>query len=377
MACPEYYLRIICRRCLCLADLMVVLTGIALGIISVVLVKYGNPGNMGYCIACFLRDISGALGLHRAAVVQYLRPEIMGLSLGAFFSSMFTKEFRPRGGSSPILRFVLGIVFMIGALIFLGCPVRAFLRLAGGDWNAIYGILGLTAGIAAGFMFVKRGFTLGRATEANKTSAYVIPLLMVGLLVLLFVSPAFVFRSESGPGAAAAPIMLSLGAGLVIGVLAQRSRFCTIGGIRDFVFIKDSYLIKGTIALVASAFVTNMALGMFKAGFVGQPIAHTNGLWNFIGMAVAGMAAVLLGGCPLRQLVLSSEGNVDSGITVLGLLVGAAIAHNFGLASSGAGVTNNGMIATGISVAILLAIGLFNSPAVFQTSVKSTNIGGR
>ncbi|MDP3487684.1 MAG: YedE family putative selenium transporter [Bacillota bacterium] len=360
-----------------MADLMVVLTGIALGVISVVLVKYGNPGNMGYCIACFLRDISGALGFHRAAVVQYLRPEIMGLSLGAFFSSMFTKEFRPRGGSSPILRFVLGVVFMIGALIFLGCPVRAFLRLAGGDWNAIYGILGLTAGIAAGFMFVKRGFTLGRATEANKTSAYVIPLLMVGLLVLLFVSPAFVFRSASGPGAAAAPTILSLGAGLIMGILAQRSRFCTIGGIRDFIFIGDSYLIKGTIALVASAFVTNMAIGLFKAGFVGQPIAHTNGLWNFIGMAVAGMAAVLLGGCPLRQLVLSSEGNVDSGITVLGLLVGAAITHNFGLASSGTGVTNKGMIAAGISLAILLAIGLFNSPAVFQTSGKSTNIGGR
>jgi len=214
---------------------MVTLTGIALGVLSVVLVKYGNPGNMGYCIACFLRDMSGALGLHRSAVVQYLRPEIMGLSLGAYFSSFFTKEFRPRGGSSPILRFVLGAVFMVGALIFLGCPVRAFLRLAGGDWNAIYGILGLTAGIAAGFMFVKRGFTLGRATEANKSSAYVVPLLMAGLLVLLFVSPAFIFRSTTGPGAAAAPVLLSLGAGLLVGILAQRSRFCTIGGLRDLI----------------------------------------------------------------------------------------------------------------------------------------------
>lgn len=359
-----------------MADLMVTLTGIALGVLSVVLVKNGNPGNMGYCIACFLRDISGALGFHRAAVVQYLRPEIMGLSLGAYVSSMFTKEFRPRGGSSPILRFVLGVVFMIGALIFLGCPVRAFLRLAGGDYNAIYGILGLTAGIAAGFIFVKRGFTLGRATAASHSSAYVMPVIMVGLLVLLFVSPSFIFRSTTGPGAAAAPVILSLFAGLLIGVLAQRSRFCTIGGLRDAIFIRDSYLIKGTIALVGSAFVTNLALNMYKGGFVGQPVAHTNGLWNFIGMAIAGMAAVLLGGCPLRQLVLSSEGNVDSAITVFGFLVGAAIVHNFGLASSGAGVTNNGMIAGVLSLGILFAIGVSNSP-ISKSFGQSTSLGGR
>lgn len=356
---------------------MVTLTGVALGVLSVVLVKNGNPGNMGYCIACFLRDISGALGFHRAAVVQYLRPEIMGLSLGAFLSSLFTKEFRPRGGSSPLLRFVLGVTFMVGALIFLGCPVRAFLRLAGGDWNALYGIAGLTTGIAAGFMLVKRGFTLGRTAEASKTSGYVIPVMMMGLLALMYFSPKFIFRSTSGPGSMAAPMALALGVGLLLGVLAQRSRFCTIGGIRDFLFIRDSYLIKGTIALVVSAFATNMAFGMFKAGFAGQPVAHTNALWNFIGMAIAGLSAVLLGGCPLRQVILSSEGNVDSGITVLGLLVGAALVHNFGLASSAAGVTQNGMVAGVVSLAVILAIGLFNGPAAVLFGSKSVSVGGR
>ena len=36
---------------------------------------------MGMCIACFIRDIAGALGLHRAAVAQYIRPEIIGIVL--------------------------------------------------------------------------------------------------------------------------------------------------------------------------------------------------------------------------------------------------------------------------------------------------------
>ncbi|MEN4013921.1 MAG: YedE family putative selenium transporter [Bellilinea sp.] len=378
MSATEYFVSVQYKvEVYSLPDLMVTLTGVAVGVLSVILVRAGNPGNMGYCIACFVRDIAGAIGFHRAAAVQYLRPEIMGLSIGAFFSSVVTREFRPRGGSSPLLRFVLAVTFMVGALIFLGCPVRAFLRLAGGDWNALYGVAGLTVGIAVGFSLVKRGFTLGRTTETNMSAGYVMPLLMIGLLVLLYFAPNFIFTSTTGPGSQAAPILLSLGAGLLLGVLAQRSRFCTIGGIRDFLFIRDSYLIKGTVALVISAFIMNTAFGMFKAGFAAQPVAHTNALWNFIGMAIAGFAAVLLGGCPLRQVILSSEGNVDSGITVLGLLVGAALVHNFGLASSAAGVTQNGMVAGMLSLGVVVVIGLSNGPGAILFGQKSVSSGGR
>lgn len=60
-----------------------------IGLLAVILVKLGNPGNMGICVACFWRDTAGALGLHRADVVQYIRPEILGFVLGAFFSFIF------------------------------------------------------------------------------------------------------------------------------------------------------------------------------------------------------------------------------------------------------------------------------------------------
>ena len=53
--------------------------GLVFGSLAAYMTKLGNPGNMGICVACFYRDITGALGLHRAEVVQYLRPEIMGL----------------------------------------------------------------------------------------------------------------------------------------------------------------------------------------------------------------------------------------------------------------------------------------------------------
>ena len=61
------------------------------------------------------------------------------------------------------------------------------------------------------------------------------------------------------------------------------------------------------------------------------------------------------------QLVLSGEGNTDSAITVLGLMVGAAFAHNFGLAASGEGPTANGKIAVVIGIAVVLAIACLNT----------------
>lgn len=54
---------------------------------AALLQKLGNPGNMGICVACFERDIAGAVGLHRAAVVQYMRPEIIGFVFGSLVAA--------------------------------------------------------------------------------------------------------------------------------------------------------------------------------------------------------------------------------------------------------------------------------------------------
>ena len=126
----------------------IIIAGLIIGVIASLLVFFGNPANMGFCIACFLRDTSGALGLHSAGAVQYIRPEIIGLVLGSFLLAVFRKEFAPRGGSSPMTRFMLGFFVMIGCLMFLGCPFRMILRLAGGDLNAIFGLVGF-----AGYFF--------------------------------------------------------------------------------------------------------------------------------------------------------------------------------------------------------------------------------
>lgn len=349
----------------------IIFTGAIVGIIAVLLVKFGNPVNMGFCIACFVRDIAGGLGLHRAAVVQYLRPEVMGLVLGAFIMSLGKKEFDARGGSSPVIRFTLGIVVMIGALMFLGCPLRMVLRLGGGDLNAIIGILGFAVGIGFGIFFLNQGFSLKRNYKLSKVEGFAFPIFNVFLLVLLVIAPAFIFFSEKGPGSMYAPISIALVAGLIVGALAQRTRLCMVGGIRDLILFKDTYLLSGFIAIFVFTLIGNISLGYFKMGFLEQPVAHNDGLWNFLGMALCGWASVLLGGCPMRQLILSGEGNTDSVITVMGMLVGAAICHNFGLASSPKGPTPNGQIAVIICFIIVGLIGYFNSEmSKVKTKVK-------
>ena len=145
----------------------IVVTGALIGVLAIVLQLNGNPPNMGICVACFERDMAGAIGLHRAAIVQYLRPEIIGLVIGSLCAALAFGNFKPRGGSSPITRFMLGIIAAMGALVFLGCPWRAVLRLAGGDLNAVLGLAGLFARIGAGTLFFRRGYSLGRSSRQD------------------------------------------------------------------------------------------------------------------------------------------------------------------------------------------------------------------
>lgn len=338
----------------------VILTGVVIGIAALALSALGNPGNMGFCIACFLRDASGALKLHSAEAVQYVRPEIVGMILGAMIIAMLTKEFKPRGGSSPMTRFVIAIVVMVGALMFLGCPLRMMLRVGGGDLNALIELVGFIAGIFVGTLWMRGGFTLKRAYAQSMTEGLVIPIVAVVIMALSVFLPALFAASESGPGSMHAPIAIALVVGLVVGGLCQRSRFCTVAASRDAMLFKDFSMLWGFVAVIATTIIGNVILGKFHLSFADQPVAHTDGLWNFLGMALVGWGSVLLGGCPLRQVILAGEGNSDAGITVTGFVVGAAICHNFGLASSGKGPTVNGMIAVVVGFVLLTLIGLFN-----------------
>ena len=349
--------------------------GVATGAAAVALTALGNPANMGFCVACFLRDIAGSLHLHSAAQVQYFRPEIVGLILGALVMALIRGEFRPRAGSSPAARFLIGMFVMIGALVFLGCPLRMVIRMGGGDLNAFVGLAGFALGILAGIFFLKRGFTLRRSYPVGKTEGSVLPAVLAALLVLALAVPALFAFSEAGPGSKRAPVLASLLIAGVVGALAQKSRLCMVGGMRDAFLFRDFTLLLGFAAIFVTVLAGNLLTGNFS-GFSAylQPIAHSSQLWNLLGMSLAGWGSVLLGGCPLRQLILTGEGNSDSAVTVLGMAAGAAFAHNFSLAGASAsmtegvysagGVSVNGKIAVVCGLAVMLAISLLNTEAL-------------
>lgn len=338
-------------------------SGAMLGGIAALLAYFGNPKNMAICVACFIRDTAGAMKFHQAEAVQYFRPEIVGFVAGAFLIALITKEYRSSAGSSPMIRFLLGVMMMIGSLVFLGCPLRMVIRMAAGDLNAYIALIGFVLGVATGSLALKKGFSLGRAYETKKSGGWVLPVILVGLL-LLSVTTTLMASSESGPGSMRAPILLSLAGGLLFGAIAQKSRACFAGSVRDILLLKNFDLISVIGGFFVVMLIYNIATGGFHFSFSGQPVAHAQHIWNLLGMYVVGFAAVLAGGCPLRQLVLAGQGSSDSAITFLGMFVGAAVCHNFGLAAAAANAETNapggpaaaGKAAVLLCIVVLLAI---------------------
>ena len=140
----------------------------------------------------------------------------------------------------------------------------------------------------------------------------------------------------------AVPIV-TLFLGLLIGWLGQRSGFCSIGGFRDFFMFRHTRLLSGYIALIVGAFIGYLVFWLIT------PTAFENFFWligkglmpvpgapanltvaGYIVLAVVGgiavgLIGVLLGGCPLRQVVMTSEGNIKSLWFVIGMCIGSVV----------------------------------------------------
>lgn len=328
--------------------ILVAVSGALLGLLGVLLSVWGNPENSGICVSCFIENSAGALGLHTNARLQYLRPELVGFVLGAFASTLLGREFRSRGGSAPLFRFVAGFFLIVGCAVFIGCPIKLFLRFTAGDLTALAGVAGLLAGVWGGLKGLAHGVELGRLSPAAAPagSGLLAPLFFLALLFFIFVAPPFLIASERGSSAQHAPLFISLGAGLLLGFVAQRSRFCITGSVRDVLLMgRRAPLLWGGSAFLLTAVAANLATGRFNPGFAGQPGSHQEYLWSFLGMALVGWLSVLIGGCPFRQLVKSGEGDGDAALVVAGMFLGGALVQGWNLAATSAGVPVGGKIA--------------------------------
>lgn len=124
--------------------------------------------------------------------------------------------------------------------------------------------------------------------------------------------------------------IVTLGIGLVLGYLGQRSRFCTISGIRDFYLVHDTYRLKGLIGVIVGGLVGFSVVSLLGGNLPGFPL-FSEGIniqpWTLIPLSLIGgfgMAyfSVMAEGCPFRQHVLAGEGRMSGIFYLVGLVVG-------------------------------------------------------
>src|SRR5262245_20361897 len=159
---------------------------LAVGAAAALLVSLGNPGNMGICGACFLRDDAGAMAL-QAKGPQIFRPEITGIAIGALLLALARRNPIGRSGSHAAARFVFGLWMGIAALVFLGCPFRLLQRLGGGDLNAWLALPGFLGGVGAGLWLEKKGYSVGK-TEPAPASVGLLGTASLAALLALFLA---------------------------------------------------------------------------------------------------------------------------------------------------------------------------------------------
>ncbi len=338
------------------------------GAAAAALVVLGNPGNMGICGACFLRDTAGALGLFAGDGPRVFRPELVGLIFGAFVVRLVQRRTEGRAGAHSAARFFLGLWMGIGALVFLGCPFRMLQRIGGGDLNAVVGLVGFVVGVGVGRLFEAKGFTAGK-TASVIVPAGVPPLLLAAGGLVLFLCGALPFGPGPDDTTGKPPHaywVWALGLALFAGAVLSLTGFCAVSAARQ-VFSGPRRMLWAALALVAGYLLVTALTGKLKVGFADQPVSHTDHLWNLLAMALVGLTGVLAGGCPVRQVVLAGEGNGDAMITAAGILAGGCLAHSFLAVSSPSGPTPAGRASVLIGLAVSLAYAVWVVAAVARS----------
>lgn len=125
----------------------------------------------------------------------------------------------------------------------------------------------------------------------------------------------------------------SLCVGIIVGYLGQRSRMCTIGGLRDYVLVRDTDLLKGVLALLVGSWIAFGALrplaasdagkGLIAAGTTPSGLAACAAI--VVGAVVLGFFATLSGACPLRQHVLAGQGRIGAWSFLAGFYIAAVV----------------------------------------------------
>lgn len=119
----------------------------------------------------------------------------------------------------------------------------------------------------------------------------------------------------------------TLGIGLVIGYLGQKSRFCIVSGVRDLYLVKDWNRFKGLLGLIIGAglsFTLFKLIGGNITNFPAPVKLESAGYMatGVVGGLGIGFFSILAEGCPFRQHVMAAEGRQSALVYLLGFYIG-------------------------------------------------------
>lgn len=126
------------------------------------------------------------------------------------------------------------------------------------------------------------------------------------------------------PKAGSTELIVGAFFGLVLGFLAQRSRLCVTGAIRDFILfgvtrnLKFLFLIMGTVTFFYTIFLS------FGIGGV-RPTMYPAGWFQILGGLIFGFGMAIAGGCVVSTFYRIGEGSLNYLLTAISMLVGIAI----------------------------------------------------
>ena len=119
----------------------------------------------------------------------------------------------------------------------------------------------------------------------------------------------------------------------LLGYLLQRSHFCTMGAVSDWVLMDDSTRARQWALAVAVA-TLGFGLLAYTQGLSPLNTIYSTPRWNWLSQAIGGflfgLGMVLASGCPSRALVRLAAGNLKS-LVVLGVMAVSALATLKGL----------------------------------------------
>ena len=219
-------------------------------------------------------------------------------------------------------------------------------------------LLGLLAGVWAGLKGLASGVELAKPKAGTGSGGYLIPALFLLLLVFFLVRPGFLLFSSQGQRRATCPLADCAVSGY---------RTWRLGATQPFLHYRqhpgyppDGFQNIRAVGACWPLSVASLCSALCPAGFnpglYGQPGAHLDYLWSFLGMGLVGWISVIIGGCPFRQLIKAGEGDADAGLVVIGMFIGGALAQSWGIAATAAGVSLYGKISI-LSGFVLIAMG--------------------